>query len=149
MIQPLRAPSAAVTWNDVCPLFDEGLDSLPDEARHLLIACYLQEKTHAQAAEELDLPHSSVGRHIGKARALLAERLACHGITVSVSQLTSMLREEVRGPSIPAGLLVRTIESARTFKGRASKLVSQNVVRLVKDGLAQLAKVSPEGPLSH
>jgi hypothetical protein len=146
MTQPLRAPSAAVTWNDVCPVFDEELDSLPDEARHLLIACYLQEKPHAEVAEELDLPRSSVGRHVGKARAMLAERLVCRGLTVSVSQLTSMLREVVRGAGIPVVLLVRTVESALTFKGRANKLVSQNVVRLVKNGLSQLTKVSPEGP---
>jgi hypothetical protein len=148
MTQPLRAPSAAATWNDVCPVFDEELDSLPDEARRLLIACYLQEKTHAEAAAELGLPRSSAGRHVARARALLVERLACRGLTLSASQLTSMLREALKGTGVPVVLLVRTVESALTFKGRANKLISQNVARLVKDGLARLDEVSPEGPQS-
>src|SRR5262249_2167841 len=37
-----RDPSAEATWNEILPILDAELDALPDEARKLLIACYLQ-----------------------------------------------------------------------------------------------------------
>src|SRR5262245_15847825 len=47
MTHPEPDPSTEATWNEIRPILDAELDALPDEARRLLIACYLQEKTHA------------------------------------------------------------------------------------------------------
>src|SRR5262249_36196805 len=41
-------PSAEATWNEIRPILDSELDALPEQARCLLIACYLQRKTHAE-----------------------------------------------------------------------------------------------------
>src|SRR5262249_47321642 len=133
-------PVAEATWNEILPILDAELDALPDEARRLLIACYLQEKTYREVGEELGLPRSSVARHLERARGLLARRLARRGITVSALLLAILLEDAAKGAGVPAVLLVHTVEAARTFTEQATGIVSENVARLVKGGLAQMTK---------
>ena len=114
----------------------------PTSARRLLIACYLQDKTYTEAAAELGLPRGSMARRLEKARALLAGRLARRGVAVSVPLLAVLLEESAKGAGVPAVLLVHTVEAARTFTEQATGVVSDNVARLVKGGLAQMTKGS-------
>ncbi|HEY7424440.1 MAG TPA: sigma-70 family RNA polymerase sigma factor [Gemmataceae bacterium] len=142
MTHPDPDPVREATWNEVRPILDAELDALPDEARRLLIACYLQDKTHAEAAAELGLPLGSVAWRLEKARALLEERLVRRGIAVSASLLALLLGESAKGAGVPAVLLVHTVEAARTFTEQANGMVSDNVARLMKGGLAQMTKGS-------
>ncbi|HEY7428031.1 MAG TPA: sigma-70 family RNA polymerase sigma factor [Gemmataceae bacterium] len=135
-------PLREATWNEIKPILDAELDALPEESRRLLIACYLQEKTHAEAAAELGIALGSLARRLEKARTLLADRLARRGILVSASLLAVLLGEAASGAGVPAVLLVHTVEAARTFAEQASGIVSANVARLVKGGLAHVAKGS-------
>jgi RNA polymerase sigma factor (sigma-70 family) len=135
-------PITEATWNEVRPILDAELDALPDDARRLLILCYLQGKTHAEAAVELGLPLGSVAWRLEKARVLLAERLVRRGITVSASLLAVLLGELASGAGVPAVLLVHTLEAATTFTEQACGMVSDNVARLVKGGLAEMTKSS-------
>ena len=80
-------PVTEATWNEVRPILDAELDALPDEARRLLIACYLQGKTHAEAAAELGLPLGSLAWRLEKAQTLLAKRLVRRGVTVSAASV--------------------------------------------------------------
>src|SRR5262249_28419990 len=93
-----------------------------------------------EAAAELGLPPGSLARHLERARALLAARLARRGITVSASLLALLLEESARGAGVPAVLLVHTVEAAVTSAGLANDVLSENVSRLVKGGLAKMAK---------
>jgi RNA polymerase sigma factor (sigma-70 family) len=133
-------PVTRASWNEIWPILDAELDALPDDARRLLIACYLQDKTHAEAAAELGLPPGSLARHLERARTLLAKRLARRGITVSALLLAILLEDSAKGAGVPAVLLVHTVEAARTFTEQANAMVSDNVARLVKGGLAQMTK---------
>ncbi|HEY7425903.1 MAG TPA: sigma-70 family RNA polymerase sigma factor [Gemmataceae bacterium] len=142
MSHPDPDPSTEATWNEVLPILDAELDALPEEARRLLIACYLQGKTHAEAAAELGLPLGSLARRLEKARTLLAARLARRGITVSATLLAVLLGEMASGAGVPAVLLVHTMEAAGTFTEQAPGMMSNPVNRLVKGGLAQMTKGS-------
>jgi hypothetical protein len=90
-------PSAEATWNEIQPILDDELDALPEQARRLLIACYLQDKTYTEAAAELGLPRGSVAWRLEQARTLLVERLARRGIVVSVPLLAVLLEETAKG----------------------------------------------------
>jgi DNA-directed RNA polymerase specialized sigma24 family protein len=57
-------PVTKATWNEIWPILDAELDALPDEARQLLIAFYLEEKTYTEVAAELGLPRGSLVRHL-------------------------------------------------------------------------------------
>src|SRR5262245_29365625 len=61
---------------------------------------------------------------------------------VSASLLAVLLGEAASEAGVPAVLLVHTVEAARTFTEQVSGMVSANVARLVKGGLAQMAKGS-------
>jgi WD40 repeat protein len=135
-----RDPSAEAAWSEIEPILDAELDALPDEARRLLIAHYLQEKSYSEIADELGMPRSSVARHVERARALLAARLARRGITVSAALLAVLLEESAKGAVVPAVLLVHTVEAARKFTEHTTGIMSDHVARLVKGGLANMAK---------
>jgi RNA polymerase sigma factor (sigma-70 family) len=140
MMHPDPDPLLEATWNEVRPILDAELDRLPDGARRLLIACYLQGKTHAEAAAELKLPQGSIARHLERARTLLATRLARRGITVSTILLAVLLEDLAHGAGVPAVLLVHTLEAATICSEQWCGLVSTNVAQLVKGGLMQMAK---------
>src|SRR5262249_16820962 len=95
-------PAAQATWNEVQPILDAEMDALPEQARRLLIACYLQEKTYTEVAAELGLPRGSIAWHLEKARTLLAKRLARRGITVSALLLAILLEDSAKGAGVPA-----------------------------------------------
>jgi RNA polymerase sigma factor (sigma-70 family) len=135
MSHPDADPVSEATWNEVRPILDAELDALPDQPRRLLIACCLQDKTHAEAAAELGLPLGSVAWRLEKARALLAARLARRGIVVSVPLLAVLLEESARGSGVPAVLLVHSVEVAMKFTEQSCGMVSANVARLVKRAL--------------
>jgi RNA polymerase sigma factor (sigma-70 family) len=142
MTRSHRDPSVEATWNEIRPILDTELDALPDDARRLLIACYLEEKTYREVEEEFGLPRSSVARHLERARGLLAKRLARRGITVSATLLAALLGEAANGAGVPAILLVHTMDAARAFTEQAAGRMSANVTQLVESGLAKLAKGS-------
>src|SRR5262249_34923666 len=135
MTYPDLDPVTEATWNEVRPILDAELNALPEEARRLLIACYLQGKTQAGTGAELGLPLGSLARRLEKARALLAKRLARRGITLSSALLAILLGGLARGAAVPARVLVHTVEAAMTFTGQPNGVVSVHVARLVKDGL--------------
>jgi RNA polymerase sigma factor (sigma-70 family) len=135
-----RSPVTEASWNELRPILDAELNALPDDARRLLVACYLQEKTHSEAAVELGLPLGSLARRLDTARELLASRLARKGITVSSALLAALLGESASAADVPAVLMVHTVEAAVTFAGRAGASVGDPVARLVNAGLANMAK---------
>src|SRR5262245_30104113 len=138
MNYPDPDPVTEATWNEVRPILDAELNALPEESRRLLIACYLQEKTHAEAAAELGMALGSLARRLEKARTLLAERLVRRGIAVSASLLAMLLSESARGAGVPAVLQVHTVEAARRFTDQAIETFSDQVAQLVKGGLAKM-----------
>jgi RNA polymerase sigma factor (sigma-70 family) len=56
------------------------LQDLPDKYRVPLVLCYLEGRTHAQAAEEIGMPRGSMAKRIGKALDLLRQRLIERGV---------------------------------------------------------------------
>ena len=61
---------------------EEELGRLPEKYRAPVVLCYLQEKTHDQAARELGCPKSSLTSRLGRARELLHSRLTRRGLVV-------------------------------------------------------------------
>jgi RNA polymerase sigma factor (sigma-70 family) len=131
-------PVHEATWNEVRPILDAELDALPADARRLLVACYLQGKTHAEAAAEFGLPTGSVAWRLERARELLAERLRRRGIAVSASLLAVLLAAGDGTAGVPAVLLVHSVEAAVTFTEQSTGVVSDSVAELVKGGLTKM-----------
>jgi RNA polymerase sigma factor (sigma-70 family) len=88
---PLADPLSEVDRRDLRRLLDDELSLLPTKLREPVVLCDLEGMTHAEAARRLGLPTGSMSRRLGRARALLRQRLAGRGLPVAVVVLLGVL----------------------------------------------------------
>jgi RNA polymerase sigma factor (sigma-70 family) len=95
-------------------LLAEELAALPAKYRDPLVLCYLQGRTHVQAAAELGWPNGSLSRRIAKACELLRQRLTKRGVALGVTALLAEAapRELAAHTVRLAGLLVAAAPAA-------------------------------------
>jgi RNA polymerase sigma factor (sigma-70 family) len=72
----------------------EEVARLPERLRRPVVLCYLEGKTHGQAATELRWGEATVRRRLAGARDLLRSRLSRRGVVVSAGALASMIARE-------------------------------------------------------
>ncbi|MBP3959999.1 sigma-70 family RNA polymerase sigma factor [Gemmata sp. G18] len=88
-------------FNDILRVLDEELAAIPDESRAALVACFLEERTHDEAARELGWSLSTLRRRLDRGKELLRSRLARRGVTLAVGLLTGALASPARA-AVPA-----------------------------------------------
>src|SRR5262245_224369 len=140
---PPRSPTRLnpeASWEEVKPILDEELARLPERAQRLLVLCYLEEKTHAQAAAELGLPLGSMARHLEQARELLRRRLVRRGVTVPAVLFGVLLAATAQGAGVPAVLLVHTLAVARAITAGSRHTLPPRVVAVVQGVLPTLMR---------
>jgi RNA polymerase sigma factor (sigma-70 family) len=115
------APSAA-PYDDSIETLDAELTRLPEKYRAPLVLCYLEGRTHEQAAAELGWPVGTVRSRMARGRAILESRLTRRGLDASACLALS--RPDFLAPSlswtIPASLVRSTLEAAGRFVGVAT-----------------------------
>src|SRR5262249_33447206 len=95
-------PLTEVACQELCAILTEELHALPVKYRDPLVLCYLQGKTHEQAARELGCPTGSISRHLARGRELLHERLVRRGVGVALGVLGTVLAETTAPAAGPA-----------------------------------------------
>jgi RNA polymerase sigma factor (sigma-70 family) len=121
-------PEPAVTdpdpLRDLQPLLDQELSRLPGKYRTVLVLCDLEGKTGKEAARQLGLPQGTVASRLRRGRAMLARRLAPHGLGVSAGVLAAA--------SVPDAVMSSTIQALTRVAGDGSNLVSARVAALAE-----------------
>jgi RNA polymerase sigma factor (sigma-70 family) len=98
-------------WRDLQPLLDQELSRLPDAYREVIVLSDLEGKTRKEAARQLSLPEGTVASRLARGRAMLAKRLARHGLSVSGGALAAVLSQKASA-GVPASVVSSTIKAA-------------------------------------
>lgn len=93
------------------PVLHEELNRLPDQYRVPIVLCYLQGKTHEEAARELCWPLGTVKTRLSRGRERLRARLTSRGVTLSAAALTVLLVPQAASASVPAALVDSTVKA--------------------------------------
>jgi RNA polymerase sigma factor (sigma-70 family) len=123
-------------WHDLQPLLDYELSRLPDKYRVAIVLCDLEEKTRKEAARQLGLPEGTVASRLARARAILAKRLARHGLAVPCGALAGVLSQSAASACVPTSVLSAAIKAASLYAtGRAATGVISAKVGTLTEGV--------------
>jgi RNA polymerase sigma factor (sigma-70 family) len=141
--------SSEAVWDELRPLLDEELAKLPEKYRAPLVLCFLQGKTHQEAAAELGWPSGSMSRRMSRAQELLRSRLARRGVVVTSAMLLLLLSRKASAACVPAALTAATSKGAIVFQAElagsgsslsgASGALPARVVTLAEEIIASLS----------
>jgi RNA polymerase sigma factor (sigma-70 family) len=131
---PEPAVAESDTQRDVQQALDQELGRLPDKYRIAIVLCDLEGRTRKEVARRLGLPEGTVAGRLTRGRALLAKRLARHGLAVSAGTLAIALAQETALASVPTAVQVSTIKAVTSVAaGQAvSGLISAHVTALAE-----------------
>jgi RNA polymerase sigma factor (sigma-70 family) len=96
--------------DDLRAAVDEELGRLPEKYRAALVACYLQGRTHAEAAGQLGWPRGSFAKRLARGLELLRGRLARRGVALSAAGLAALAGGEAS--AVPPALIQSTLHAA-------------------------------------
>jgi RNA polymerase sigma factor (sigma-70 family) len=124
-------PTDQVTWEEVRGLLDSELAGLPEKWRLPLVLCYLEGRTHDEAAEQLGWSVRTLRRRLDEARTALGRRLSRRGVAVPAALSAILFSDCAVSAALPARLVGPAVEAAaRIAAGKAvgTALVSAKVL---------------------
>jgi RNA polymerase sigma factor (sigma-70 family) len=112
---PAPKTEPAVLWEDLRAVLDQEITSLPERDRRVIVLCYIEGKTIAEAAGLLGCPKGTLAARLARARERLRKRLARRGCTLAVGALAGLLAEQTLAVSVSAQLVHATLQSVLKY----------------------------------
>jgi RNA polymerase sigma factor (sigma-70 family) len=129
-------------WSDLVPLLDLELSRLPKKYRTVIVLCDLESKTRREAAGQLGSPEGTVASWQARARAMLAKRLARHGLALTGSALATSLSQNAVSATVPTSVISATIKAVTLVaagQAAATVFVSARVAALTEGVLKAMS----------
>jgi len=138
-VMPQPAVMEEELWTDLQPVLDQELSRLPDKFRAVILLCDLQGKTRKEAARQLGCPEGTVASRLATARAMLAKRLARHGLAVSTGALAAVLSSMGASASVPDLVSSSTMKAVSLVAaGQAATAVVSAKVAALTEGVIKV-----------
>jgi RNA polymerase sigma factor (sigma-70 family) len=96
--------AAAPEWDDIRPLVDEAISTLPQKLRDPVVAHFLEGLTHQAIAERSDIPRATITRQIQRGVESVRKNLKRKGVPVTATGLAAMVTAN-SAQAAPATLL--------------------------------------------
>ena len=91
--EPASPDNDGPEWRELRPLVHEEVDRLPPKFRAVVVLCYLEGRTNAEAAALLGCPKGTVLSRLARARERLRGRLSARGVALAAAPLAFLLGE--------------------------------------------------------
>jgi RNA polymerase sigma factor (sigma-70 family) len=117
-LEELAGPDAGADRGlprDVQALLTQEIARLPERYRACVVLCYLEGKTHEEAARQLACPKGTVASRLARARERLRARLAGRGIALATGAVAVALCEAGATSAAPNALVSSTCQAAKAL----------------------------------
>jgi RNA polymerase sigma factor (sigma-70 family) len=108
-------PLDLLTARELLSLLDEELGRLPERWRAPLVLCYLEEKTHQEAARLLGCPVGTLRSRLQRGKELLRGRLARRGVRLTAAVLAATLAETSARAAVSAAAALTAARAVTQF----------------------------------
>lgn len=132
---PETAPEYGRT--ELREIFDDEIRRMPQKYQLPLVLCYLEGKSHVEAAAELGWPVGSVKGRLSRAREELRQRLVKRGITVTGAAFATLLLKDSAIAAVPYPLAAAATRGALEIATGSSVGISVGVTELVEAALVR------------
>jgi RNA polymerase sigma factor (sigma-70 family) len=129
-------PAFEAAWRELQAVLDEEISRLPEKYRAPLLLCYLEGKTHEEAARQLGWPPGTVKSRLARGRDRLRQRLTRRGLSLSAEAFAAVLAVNTASAALPPRLASAVVQAALRFAAGqpTSGLVSEAAVLLAERG---------------
>jgi len=136
----MRKTSAdsAIAGRELQMELDDALGQVPEKYRAPLLLCYLEGKTHEQAARQLGCPLGTLRSRIARGRSRLRDVLERRGLSFSATALaTALLASDASAAVVSNNILHATAQAALIYAGSGivPTFVSTRTAALLEKGL--------------
>jgi len=134
-----RDPLMDMSLRELQKIMHEELEMLPEKYRMALVHCYLEGKTHEQAARQLGWSKGTVRGRLNRGREMLRGSLTRRGLAVSAGLLTTALTAASAPLALSGPLAQGTVRAAMAMACRECSAVSAEVASLVSTAAKALS----------
>jgi RNA polymerase sigma factor (sigma-70 family) len=121
-------------WRELQGVLDEELQRLPKKQRAALLLCYLEGRTHEEAARQLGWPVGTVKSTLARARDRLRLRLTRRGLALSASAFAAVLAVNSVSAAVPMVCRQAVLLTAQEFCRAGAAAAAAPIAALAQAG---------------
>jgi RNA polymerase sigma factor (sigma-70 family) len=142
---PPPDPALSAAWQELQVLLDEEIGRLPESLREAFVCCCLENKSCAEAAQQLGIEEGAVRKRLSRARKRLQEGLTRRGVSLTTVLASVAVGANAASAAIPVSVVRSTARAATVIaagQGAAAGLVPTKVAALTEGVLKAMFKTN-------